>query len=74
MMATIPTPEKPDMPEPPAPPDRPIPPEPGKPLPGPEIEPPDRRKNQPIIEPEKDAAARPDKRTSRDKCGDMAQS
>jgi hypothetical protein len=53
-MATIPTPERPDLPEPPAPPGQPIPPEPGHPLPGPEIEPPDRRKNQPIIEPEKD--------------------
>jgi hypothetical protein len=55
-MATIPTPDTPDVPEPPTPPKPPIPPEPGPPLPGPEIEPPDRRKNQPIIEPEKDEA------------------
>ena len=52
-MATIPTPETPEIPEPP-PPSDPIPPEPGRPVPGPEIEPPDRRKNQPIIEPEED--------------------
>ena len=49
-MATIPTPETPDLPEP-APLPQPIPPEPGRPSRHPEIEPPDRRKNQPIEEP-----------------------
>src|SRR5262245_38788620 len=49
-MATIPTPETPDMPEPPVPSPNPIPPEPGRPLTQPEIEPPDRRRNQPVEE------------------------
>ena len=53
-MATVPAPDKPDLPEPPVPLEPPIPPDPGRPLPGPGIEPPDRRKNQPAIEPEKD--------------------
>jgi hypothetical protein len=37
---------------------QPIPPEPGKPLPHPEIEPPDRRRHQPIKEPGQDAPER----------------
>jgi hypothetical protein len=57
-MATIPTPETPDLPQPLPPLPEPIPPEPGKPLPHPEIEPPDRRKNQPIEEPHADKPQR----------------
>ncbi|MGE3366769.1 MAG: hypothetical protein AB7I34_25375 [Rhizobiaceae bacterium] len=55
-MATVPTNEKADVPEPLARPDQPDLPEPGKPVLGPEIDPPDQRKNHPIEPPIEETA------------------
>src|SRR5580765_1221578 len=53
LMAPLPSPDQPELPEPPVLLDPRIPPQPGRPVPRPVIEPRAPRKNQPIIEPEK---------------------